>query len=197
MTDEMDLDEAKRRFEKALVLSGYAFPSGPWMDSAFDGKTQIHSRYLEGLYGARAVLWKEKDGWAVVISFQVGEWGEFPLLGSRLTRWNEDKWKPLPPAFIEDNLQRLAEQIRRWDQSPSNSLGYVAMIKLALSYFKLGTSNLNWLQIKKGQRILMGAIRGEIAKATISEALSIVQMKWCRSREERLRSALIWSGVFK
>lgn len=196
MNDEMDLDEAKRRFEKILILSGYSFSLGPWKES-HDGKIKIYSKYIEDLYGARAVIWQEKDGWAAVISFQVGEWGEFPILGNRLTRWNEDKWKPTPMNAIQDKLWNIATQIRRWDQSPSNSLGYLAMIRLALSYFNLGISNLSWSKVKKGKSILMGAVRGEISRATISESLSIVQMKWCRSREERLRSALIWSNVFK
>jgi hypothetical protein len=50
---------------------------------------------------------------------------------------------------------------------------------------------------RKAVNILLAAIRGEISSASVSESLSIVQMSWAKSREERLRSALIWSNIFR
>lgn len=191
MTTPMELTEARRRFEKLLVLAGYSM-TGKWTEKYHLAESGVSSMALTNIPEVRGVLWFEDGHWQAMLAIRVGEDGEFPLTGGRILRRENQFWQltlksmPLMTKRIVDVLA----QIRRWDTSPTESLGDKAMIRLALSYLRNGKP-------KKAGSILLGALRGEISSATVSESLSIVQMRWAKSREERFRSALIWSSTFK
>jgi hypothetical protein len=194
MSNIMDYIEARRRFEKKLVLRGYSM-TGMWTKRYHDQdkNEDVYSMGLNGMSNVRAVLWplgKKSEEWMAIISIAVGEDGEFPITGGAITRWNSNEWPLGTFKSVSKRIDDIRSKVRRWDSSPTSSLGDKAMISLSLSYLREG-------KIKKGISILLGCLRGEISKATISESLSIVQIKWSRSREERLRSALIWSNIFK
>lgn len=192
-TFPMELPEARRRFEKMLVEADYTWAPGPWMKKGHKEIDFITSKSLQDMPDTRAILWYESGDWQGMISVKVGEDGEFPLTGGRIIRDLNIKkiwWEPKSFPLLRERIDEVRVQVRRWDSTPTGSLGYVAMIRLALSY-------LTEKKINKAKRILLGAIRGEISSATVSESLSIVQQQWARSREERLRSALIWASVFK
>lgn len=193
----MDHLEARRRFEKKLVLRGYSM-SGAWTKKYHDQdkNENVYSMALNGTSNTRAVLWPmgkgstEAEEWIAMISIAVGEEGEFPITGGIITRWNSDDWQLGTFKSLASRIDEVRSQVRRWDLSPSGSLGDKAMMRLALNYIREGKP-------KKAISILLGALRGEISTATISEALSIIQVRWAKSREERLRSALIFSQIFK
>jgi hypothetical protein len=188
---KMDLLEARRRFEKLLVEHRYSM-SGVWTDKYHEeeSKYKVSSMALKDMSNTRAVLWYEAGNWQGMISIAVGEDGEFPIVGGRIIRAEDQPWKLLHFNFLSKKIEGIRYLVRKWDFGFPGELGDKAMMKLALSYLREH-------KIKKGISILLGALRGEISMATISESLSIVQTRWCRSREERLRSALIWSNTFK
>jgi hypothetical protein len=190
----MDYIESRRRFQKKLVLKGYSM-TGLWTKKYHDqdDNENVYSMSLNYLPDTRAVLWplnKKKDRWGAMISIAVGEDGEFPITGGTITRWNEEEWTLGSFKSMSKRIDEVRAQVRRWDESRGIALKDKAMIQLALSYFREGKS-------KKYVSVLLGAVRGEIEEATVSEALSIVQTRWAKSREERLRSALIWSQIFR
>jgi len=190
----MDHQEARRRFEKKLVLRGYSM-TGQWTKKYHDqdDNENVYSMALNGMNNVRAVLWplnRKSEEWMAMISIAVGEDGEFPITGGVITRWNTEEWSLGTFKSLSKKIDDIRSQVRRWDTTPSYPMGDKAMIKLALSYLRED-------KIKKGISLLLGALRGEICVATISESLSIVQVRWARSREERLRSALVWSQIFK
>lgn len=187
----MDLTEAKRRFEKKLVLRGYSMSGNWWTRVNESKKWETHWMSLRDLPDTRAVMWAEgKDKWIAMISVTVGQEGEFPITGGTITRFNSDSWQLGSFKSLVKRIDEVRTQVRRWDYSAINDLGNVAMMQLALDYLRGGKP-------KKCISSLLLAIRGEISQATISEALSIVQSRVAKSREDRLHSALVWSQVFK
>lgn len=183
---QMDPPEAKRRMEKAAIEAGYA-TTGRWVDR--DDQFYVS---LTNMPDCRIILWNEKDYWFGSLALNVGEDGEFPLTGAKLLVSEEEGllWKPQPHSLLRNRIEEIREQVRRWDRELAKERSDKAMMRLALNYLRAGKA-------RKAGSVLLGALRGEISMATISESLSIVQMRWARSREERLRSALIWSAVFK
>jgi hypothetical protein len=190
----MDHLEARRRFEKKLVLRGYSM-SGAWTKKYHDqaDNENVYSMALNGMSNTRAVLWplnRKSEEWIAMISIAVGEDGEFPITGGVITRWNSNEWSLGTFKSLSKKIEETRYLVRKWDFGFPGELGDKAMMKLALSYLRES-------KVKKAVSVLLGALRGEISMATISESLSIVQIRWCKSREERLRSALIWSQIFK
>lgn len=184
---QMNPPQAQRRIEKAAIESGYA-TTGKWIE-----RDDQFSIALTNMPDCRLVLWNEKDkSWFGMLAVSVGEDGEFPLTGAKLQFSEEEGllWRPQPYSLLRERLNEVREQVRRWDRELAKSLSDKAMMRLALDFLRAGKA-------RKAGSVLLGALRGEISTATISESLSIVQMRWARSREERLRSALIWSTVFK
>lgn len=186
---QMLAPEAQRRFEKALIDAGYS-TSGKWALKR-DIEAGIATLTITGMPDVRGVLWIERGEWHGMIAIAVGTDGEFPLTGAKLIKdeWGLN-WSPEPYHLLKDRLQSIRDQVRRWNFQPADQGGDKAMMSLALSYIKSGN-------VRKAASILLGALRGEISEATVSESLSIVQMKWAKSRSEMLRSALIWSRVFR
>lgn len=189
-TNQMDPLEARRRFEKKLVLRGYSM-SGHWVVRLIEHKNwETHSMALRGMPDCRAVMWLEgKERWVAMIAVAVGENGEFPITGGVITRWNMNEWQLGSFKSLSKRIEEVREQVRRWDFDFPRERANVAMIRLALDFLREGKS-------KKAISILLMALRGEISQATISESLSIVQMKVARSREDRLKSSLVWSHIF-
>jgi hypothetical protein len=198
MTQLMDHQEARRRFEKKLVLRGYSM-TGMWTKKYHDQDEQesVYSMALKGMPDTRAVLWPLKKGsteaeeWIAMISVAVGEDGEFPLTGDIITRHNSNSWQLATFKSMTKRIEEVRSRIRRWDTEDFMTYGGArAMVSLSLDYLRQN-------RITKAKGVLLGTLRGELSAATVSESLSIVQTRWSRSREERLRSAQIWSSVFK
>lgn len=197
-TNLMDQVEARRRFEKKLVLRGYSM-TGIWTKKYHDQEERenIYSMALNGMDNVRAVLWPmgksstEAGEWIAMISIAVGEDGEFPLTGDIITRHNSNVWQLATFKSMVKRIDYVRTQVRRWDTEEFLSLqGMNAMMRLSLDYIRQN-------RITKAKGILLGTLRGELHSATISEALSITQLRWATSREERLISAKIWSKIFK
>jgi len=187
----MDPSEARRRFEKMLVDSGYSM-TGKWTDKYHEQteKENVFSMAIKQFSDVRAVLWIEKGDWQGMISVAVGESGEFPLTGGRLIRRETQLWSLQPYHLLASRIEEVLQQVFRWHSEKSGRGGDQAMMRLTLDYIRGGKP-------KKAISVLLGALRGEISEATIAESLSIIQTRWSKSREERLRSALIWSQTFK
>ena len=190
MITQMETPQAQRRLEKAAIEAGYT-TTGKWIE-----RDDQFSIALTNMPDCRLVLWKEtkrsNTSWFGMLAVAVGEDGEFPLTGAELVFTEEEGllWKPKPYALLRERIEEIRKLVRRWDKEWAAPLSDKAMMRLALDFLRAG-------KVKRGISVLLGALRGEIAVATISESLSIVQMRWARSREERLRSALIWSTVFR
>src|SRR5215510_3876044 len=99
MTTPMDLLEARRRFEKLLVLAGYSH-TGNWAEKIYKPEKNVSSMVLNGMPDTRAVLWFEKGEWEGMISIAVGENGEFPMIGGKIQRVEKQSWKPLHFNYI-------------------------------------------------------------------------------------------------
>lgn len=183
---QMDSPQAMRRIEKAAIESGYS-TTGKWITTEAG-----HSLALTNMPDCRLILWQDKGEWAGMLAVAVGEEGEFPLTGARLTVTEEEGllWRPKPFHLLRDRIDEVREQVRRWDREWAAPMADKAMMRLALDFLRGGKP-------RKAGSVLLGALRGEVSMATVSESLSIVQLRWARSREEMLRSALIWSTVFK
>lgn len=187
--EKMELSEARRRFEKLLVLSGYSM-TGLWAEKPYEEeKIYVSSMALTNMPDTRGVLWFENGDWQGMIAVAVGENGEFPLTGDRIRRASPSSVF-IPQKLLSKRIDEIRDQVRRWDKEWAAPLADKAMMKLALNYLRDNKP-------RKAARVLLMALRGDISVATISESLSIVQMTLARSREERLRSALIWGQVFK
>jgi len=174
-----------------LVFAGYRM-TGMWTEKYHEQTDQesVSSMALRDLPNVRAVLWTEKGEWQGMISIAVGEDGEFPLTGGRILRREKQIWTLQSFSLLLPRLESLIPQIKQWYSDRAGRKGDHAMMRLALSYIREGKP-------KKAISVLLATLRGEISEATVAESLSIAQVKWAKSREEKLRVALMWGGVFK
>lgn len=185
----MDHEEAQRRFERLLLLSEYQTYSSEYT-GRWDKDREVFSLDIVGVQGLKGTLYKELNEWIAEITFDVGESGRFPLAGGKIIRAPGQMWKLPKYSTLYQRILQIKSQVSRWDREGFNQFsGPIAILHLVLFYIRRD-------QPKKAKSIILGTIRGELWAGTISEALSIVQSKWCKSREERLQSALIWASNF-
>ena len=184
----MKLDEAKRRLESAAIACGYQ-TTGRWTEKMHEDEPQdIHSMALTNMPQTRLVVWQSKGEWWGMISVQVGGWGEFPITGSTFT--SEIKPVLSRHKFMWPRIEQVQLQVARWKHELAYPFSDKAMMKLAIHHLKQ-------MHIKKALSILYAAVRGELEAASVSEALSIVQWKFYKTKEEMMLSARIWGEVFR
>lgn len=184
----MELTEAKRRLESTSIARGYQ-TTGRWVEKMHDDEaTGIYSMALTNMPQTRLVLWRNKGQWWGMIAVQIGEDGEYPITGSEFDRDNSCHMSVYP--FMLPRIIQIQYQVARWKYERADPWADKAMMKLAIWYLKQAN-------IKKAVSVLMTAIRGELDEATAAEALSIVQWKYCKTKEEMMISARIWGEVFR
>lgn len=180
--------EALRRAESSIISRGYQ-TTGRWAEKMHDDEPQeIYSMALTNLPRTRLVVWKSGSEWWAMISVQVGSWGEVPLCGSQFTR--EVKAAISRRSFLMPRLEEVRIQSGRWHHDPASPLVDKAMIKLALHYNRRDLTS-------RAISIQNTALRGELDSATIAEALSIVQWKHCKTKEDLMISGRIWGEIFR
>jgi len=192
--DSMPLSEAKRRFEKVLAVRGYSTKQS-WGWRPRGGKTPGTQYYMLTLAatveGLRALLWADEDDkWYGSLSLKVGDEGEMLITGGRITRTLSQSWAPHPFKKFLPTIEQHRTLLLKWDLTPIGERGTEVLVYLAYWFSENE-------QPSKANAILRGLERGEISEATISEALSIVQYRWARSRTDRMRTSLIWREFFE
>lgn len=187
---EMDFNEASRRFEAILVQSNYSM-SGIWTSKLhLDESQEVFSMSISNIPNLRAVMWKQGvDYWEGMISFPVGEEGEFPLGGIVIKRGNHKLTIP-DSSKVSKKTSYLIELFKLWNStSPASDELYITLINLALSFIRKN-------DITKARSILVASLRGDLTAATIAESLSIAQHLWCKTMDEKVRSSLVWKKIF-
>lgn len=150
---------------------------------------------LVGLSDTRVLLWKGKTHWRAVICVKVGKDGEFPIAEGVIVRERKVGRKLIAlqfPTFdnVSKGIDEVREQVIQWNWRAAAPYAHIALAKLS-----------NWMAIHgKGRKAIIineVIIKGEILAATVSEALSMIQEKYAKTREERLAAALIWGEVYR
>lgn len=184
----MERDEARRRFEKALVLAGYS-TRGVWVDEGLGVESQaVMIKGGKGLRGFRAVLWHVARGWECMLSFRVWQKGEFPLTGDRLTREEGVTLKPY--SLVLPKLMHIEPTLYRWEKEFDVDAVRLCVDQLCQELIKRNMP-------KKAGTLLRAMSHGDLGAATIGEALSMVQERWFPSREGRLLVARTWWRVME
>lgn len=187
-TPEMRTAEAQRRAESSLISRGYQ-TTGRWAEKMHDDVPQeIYSMALTNMPQTRLVVWKSGSEWWGMLSVKVGSWGEFPLAGSQFTR--EVKLAIPRRSFLMPRIETAMAQASRWQYDMAAPMVDKAMIKLALYFKRYGLHS-------KATTILNTALRGELDAATIAEALSILQWKHFKTKEDLMVSGKIWGEIFR
>jgi hypothetical protein len=193
---EITLEEAMRRASGMLVRRGYQ-ATDKWTNKYYEDKEKmpLWSMALVGLPNTRVLLWQGKDYWRAVICVRVGKDGEFPLAEAIITRngmTNRFIKAKTFPTFdnIAKGIQETVDQVARWNWSSASPYAHIALARLSNYFIEQGVN-------RKAMAVNNAIIRGEILGATISEALSMIQEKYAKSREDRLASALIWGEVYR
>jgi hypothetical protein len=195
----MDLGEAKRRVEKTLAIKGYS-TQGNWGWRARGKK--INERYyllpIPCIERLRCVLWPElppvgRAEWYCYISLRIGiqgeKEGEVMVAGGRIERAETQSWKMPTFRVFLPTLQQQRQLILRWDRTPIGEFGNPALAELANYYIRNE-------ELRKATLCLNAITRGELSAASISEALSIAQYKYARTRTEKLEAITIWKKMF-
>lgn len=183
----MTKEEAFRRAESCIVGRGYQ-TTGRWAEKMHEGEGQdIYSMALTNMPQTRLVVWKSGSEWWAMISTEVGTWGEYPVTGSSFTA--EVKPSISRRSFMLPRIEQIQAQVRQWDYEIASHWVDKAMMKLAIHHLKT-------FHVHKALSILYTAVRGELDAATVAEALSIVQWKHYKTKEEMMISARIWGEVF-
>lgn len=186
---DITLEEAQRRFIRMIRERGIAF-GGEWRRDE-DNFAVTYSAPIPNLAGVRAVMWREGKKWAASISLQVHERGEWILAGGLIGRQKKQNWRLPSPIRLISEIQEVREVIQRWDMERDRYLNVVAMVKFAHKYTRVPGSRLLI------ERVMSGIESGVTSEATVSEALSIVQHLYCRTRLDRVRVCEVWREVFR
>ena len=193
---EITLEEAMRRVSGMLVRQGYRV-TDKWTNKYYEDKEKmpLWSMALVGLPDTRVLLWQGRDYWRAVICVAVGKDGEFPLAEAVIIREKKIDRKVVPKKFptfdnIAKGIEETRDQIARWNWSSAAPYAHIALAKLSNYFITQGKG-------RKALAINNAIIKGEILGATVSEALSMIQSSYAKSREERLASAMIWGEVYR
>lgn len=186
---KIELEEAMRRADGMLVRQGYQVTS-KWTNKYFDDgeKAPLWSMALVGLENTRVLLWEERDHWRATICVAVGKDGEFPICEGFIKR-SQDKFM-FPFDKMAKKIEETRNQVFRWNWSSASPYAHLALAKLALHFSKDGKH-------RKARAVIQAIINGELTAATVSEALSMVQSRYAKTRAERLESAMIWGEVYR
>ena len=187
---DISLDEAQRRFIRMLKEKEYP-PAPRWV---LDGATGIYSSHFMGglIRDVRALMWREGKKWAASLSMRVGERGEWILAGGLIGRQKKQNWKLPSPITLMNDASRMAEIFQRWGMEKDRYLNVIAMVKFAHKYTRAGPGSRILIE-----RVLSGIESGVTSEATVSEALSIVQHLYCRTRLDRITACGVWREVFR
>lgn len=184
----MPLSEAKRRLESTAVSRGYQ-TTGRWAEKMHKGEAiETYSMALTNLPQTRLVLWKQDKQWWGMIAVQVGEDGEYPITGGSFTP--DSSCHMSTYSFMLPRIEQVMEAVVRWTGEMYSLWGDKAVMRLAIYCIKHG-------KIKRALSLLFAAVRGEFEACTVSEALSLVQWRWFKTKDEMLISCRIWSEVFR
>ena len=187
---DISLEEAQRRFIRMLKEKRY--PATPrWV---LDQATGIYSsHFVDGVMsGVRALQWREKKKWASSLSMQVGERGEWILAGGLIGRQKTQNWKLPNPEVLIANASEMREVFQRWGMEKDRYLNVIAMVKFAHKYTRAREGSRILIE-----RVLSGIESGVTSEATVSEALSIIQHLYCRTRLDRITACGVWREVFR
>lgn len=180
-----------------LVRQGYSV-SDRWTDKYYEveGKAPLWSVALTGLPNTRVLLWEARQCWRAVICVAVGRDGEFPIAEAIIIRGEKIpgtniRAKPFPLfTKVSKEIEETRERVAVWNWRAAAPYAHIALAKLSNWYIDHGP-------VGKATMINNAIIKGEILAATVSEALSIIQSQYARTREERLASAMIWGEVYR
>jgi hypothetical protein len=136
-------------------------------------------------------MWREKKKWAASVSMQVGERGEWILAGGLIGRQRKQSWKLPSLTKLVGDMVEMREVLPRWGMEKDRYLNVIALATFARDLLK--TPNCR----RQAERVLIGIKSGVVSEATTTEALSIVQYLYCRTRLERVMTNIIWKEIFR